>query len=501
MGRFNGKIATLATVVALSISQRAQSAPPGQIEVSPLPASSLPPGLTPEQLRDVNVRQLLDRVVAKDEAGFKMRMRNCGACALSVDAMINGAGANSATTTPNALGMSNDQIAAQYGNAPIENFKNAGALEAFFRGKPVGTSAIINTLGQNGAAGHAYNVVVTAQGPVVVDGQLNHIGNLTDSLKDPHFNRGAGFDVVQTNDRGGWKFNPKQSMANQIREAIAALERQIKSGRVNGPAACERGSGAPPAPGASLRGQLGKQAGGTAIGAAAAGAGRLVEGVTGDPRQGLATTVGIGAVAVAATAKGGARVVIKGVGGGLIPGLVGSGTREVARRSGQVSEANADRIGYGAAGATGAGIGAVAGPPGAMVGAAVAVTGMAAADGATAGADWILAVREGRSLDEQRQLSIIYRNFGAIQNRDLAHEPLTNLPFWKKMVAKPGGDAEMRRLLAQPGGRADDVVGKIYQEHFGRPPTVDELNSARSALQGGGHLATVEDGVMQRANP
>jgi hypothetical protein len=144
-------------------------------------------------------------------------------------------------------------------------------------------------------------------------------------------------------------------------------------------------------------------------------------------------------------------------------------------------------------------VGAAFGGP---IGAGGAVVAMAAADMTSAGIDWYYAKRLGDSLEERRQLLIIHRNFAAIQNRNLANDPIseTTLAFYRRMVARRGGDADMRRLLSQ-SGPATDVIDRIYRTHLGRPATPQEMLAGQDMLGRGGWLADLEEGViaMRRA--
>lgn len=282
---------------------------------------------------------------------------------------------------------------------------------------------------------------------------------------------------------------PPQARAVIEPAAPGATPEAVGGGAKPGaPAAPEPAAGgaAPP----SIRTQIGQQGVGVGVTVVAVAAGKVVEHETGSKGLGAATTVGVGGTGVVIAAKVGGQGLMKTVSGGLLVGAAGNGTRAAIQYAGG-SETQGDRGGYAAAGLAGAAIG---GP----VGAGGAVVIMAAADATSAGIDWYYASREGESLEEKRQLGIIHRNFMAVQNRDLAKEPLTSLDFWKRMAARPGGDIDMRKLLAGGGGPADDWVGKIYQAHAGRAPTPAELSAARANLIAGDHLSMVEADVKAK---
>jgi len=240
--------------------------------------------------------------------------------------------------------------------------------------------------------------------------------------------------------------------------------------------------------GPSVGTQIGGVVKGTGVTVAATVIGRVVANETGSETAGTATTVtvGVGGAVVITKLAGGS--VVKSVGGGLLTGVAGNGTRAVVRAAGG-SETAGDVSGYYAAGLTGAAFG---GP----IGAGGAVVVMAAADGASAGVDWYYAVREGESLEEKRQLLIVADAFSDLHLRNLNKNPVANVDFWKKIAAKPGGDRAVRALIV---GGSTDTINEIYRSHLGRDPTNIELDAAQGALVNGDWLGEIEKDVMARA--
>ncbi len=269
----------------------------------------------------------------------------------------------------------------------------------------------------------------------------------------------------------------------------------------NGPAAGTGGTGAAPGNaagggfaqragfvwegGPSVRTQLGMGGAGLGLTAVASGLGRVVEHETGNPYLGMGTGMSIGVGGSAAMARLAGAPVARSVGGGLLTSIGG----EAARRTTIAVTGNqtaGDVTGYATAGAIGAGFG---GP----IGAGVAVTGMAVADGVSAGVDYYYAGREGERLDQIRARQEVYRNFAAVQGRNLNNETLGNMAFWERMARESGGGDRMREMLARgAGGR----IGEQFQRQLGRAPTPEESAAFQNNLARGGWLQHGEQNLQ-----
>lgn len=381
-------------------------------------------------------------------------------------------------------------------------------------------------------AGHALSDGVKAPHPTLIGGDATAIEALGAGQVKMVNGKIVAFDLMSGH------FKPGDEFASQIVEAFSKLPPEafvdgkpptfavrdvnfdkspikppplkpavVEPVRVVEPVApCRAAGAAPPQPGSqapmaerlgitrpggpSVRAQVGGQVGAVGLSVLATGAGKVVEHQTGSPLAGTTTSLTVGLGGAGVIAKVGGQSVGKVVAGGFVAGVAGSGVRAGVQYGGG-SETQGDMAGYVAAGAIGAGF---AGP----IGAGGAVIAMAASDGVSAGIDYYYAKRENASLEEKRQILAVYRNFAAIQNRDISKEPLANFEAWKKMVAQPGGSERMRALLAEG---SLGMANKMYEAHMGRPATAAEAKWVRDELARGAWLEHVEQQIMAKAPP
>ena len=263
------------------------------------------------------------------------------------------------------------------------------------------------------------------------------------------------------------------------------------------PAPCVKGGGAPPPPpsfaekagfvkpgGPTAGAQVKAQAGGVGLAILATAVGKEVEHRTGNPYAGAGAGLGVGLGGGAVMIKYGGGNVAKGLGGGLAAGAGGTIVREGVKWGGG-TQTQGDVAGYATAGAIGAGFG---GP----IGAGGAVVAMAASDLVSAGMDYRYAKQAGEEIDKARRKVDVWRNFAAVQGRNLNTDPLLQPDRWEKMAATEDGIRQMRTLLADG---AVDRINAIYQAQMGRPPTQAEVQDAKNHLIKGAWLSDVEKGV------
>ena len=171
------------------------------------------------------------------------------------------------------------------------------------------------------------------------------------------------------------------------------------------------------------------------------------------------------------------------LGGAAVGEAFGTGLRNAVKERGG-SDTTADLYGY--LGAAGAG-GTVGGPYGALV----AVVVMGGNNLKEAREAYDKQVEIGKDLDERLVRHKLFRNFAAIQDRDIGKDPLLRENDWLDLLKQPGGEKKMRERLAD-SGPAQEMIDKIANAHLGKRATDAQKKAMRDRLANGAQLVNLE---------